>query len=414
MNRPFIPFHRPSIGQEEIDEVIATLRSGWLTTGPRAERFENEFKKYVRSPYALAVNSGTAALHLALTALKIGPGDEVITSPLTFCATVNAILHVGAKPVLADIGEDGNIDPDIAASCITDRTRALVPVHLGGLACDMEALWLLARRSGLFVVEDAAHATGSHYKGVPIGAVCDGDRSDAVAYSFYATKNLTTGEGGMVTSHDASLADRMRISCLHGISKDAWNRYGEHGNWYYEVTDCGFKYNLSDIQAALGIHQLRKQEQLLETRSRYAGMYDEAFQDLDEVELPPRRSQTRHSWHLYALRLNLDKLIINRDQFILELRKHGIGASVHFIPLPFHPFFAGLQVATKMSCPRAFNLYPRLVSLPLYPAMTQDEVLRVVEAVREIVGAARRARSIYLACQVEASCDAPEQPNFSS
>jgi dTDP-4-amino-4,6-dideoxygalactose transaminase len=372
-----------------------------LTTGPRAEQFENEFKQYVGAPYALAVNSGTAALHLPLAALKIGPGDEVITTPLTFCATANTILQVGAKPVLADIGEDGNIDPHAVASRITGQTRALIPVHLGGLACEMQALWSLARQYGLFVIEDAAHATGSHYKGLPIGAHCDEDRSDAVAYSFYATKNLTTGEGGMVTTHDAVLTDRMKVLCLHGISKDAWNRYTEHGNWFYEVVACGFKYNLSDLQAALGIHQLRKQEQFLEARSSYAAFYDEAFRDLPELELPPRRSDSRHSWHLYALRLNLDKLSINRDEFIVELRRHGIGASVHFIPLPLHPFFAQLDKETHAACPRALELYPRLVSLPLYPALTQDEVGRVTESVRTVIRGARTTRPFYFHAEPE-------------
>ena len=264
-----IPYNLPTIEQEEIDEVISTLRSGWLTTGPRTAQFEAEFKAYVGAPHALAVNSATAGLHLGLAALGVGAGDEVITTPLTFCATVNTILHVGATPVLADVDSDGNIDPASIAERITPRTRAVMPVHLGGLPCDMDPIWRLARKHGLFVVEDAAHAVGSHYRGYPIGAGHPPSalHSDVVAYSFYATKNLTTGEGGMVTTHQQRLDERMRTLCLHGISKDAWNRYSERGNWYYDVTVSGFKYNLSDIQSAIGIHQLRKQERFTAARA---------------------------------------------------------------------------------------------------------------------------------------------------
>ncbi len=341
-NKQFIAFHRPSVGRLEIDEVVAALESGWLTTGPRTARFEREFREYVQAPYSLAVNSCTAAMHLALAALGIGPGDEVITSPLTFCATVNCIMHVGATPVLADIGRDGNIDPQSVAERITERTRALLPVHFGGLPCDMNAIWKLARSRNLHVVEDAAHAVGAFHDGFPIGGGNPrlGYASDAVAFSFYATKNLTTGEGGMLTSASESLMEKARILCLHGISKDAWNRYTEKGNWYYEVVECGFKYNLTDIQSALGLAQLQQQEDFVKTRAAYANFYTEQFSEIEELETPPDSPQCRHAWHLYALRLNLDKLAISRADFIEELRKKGIGASVHFIPIPKHAFFA--------------------------------------------------------------------------
>src|SRR5262245_60915355 len=276
---PFIPFNLPEIGKEEIDEVVDTLKTGWITTGPKTAQFEREFKEYVKAPYALAVNSATSGMHLALVALGIGPGDEVITTPMTFCATVNVILETGATPVLADIREDGNIDPASIAEKITTRTRAILPVHIGGLPCDMDAIWAIAREKGLYVVEDAAHAIGTNYKGYPIGAgnPAKGYRSDVVCFSFYATKNLTTGEGGMVVTHDQELYDKMKVLCLHGISKDAWDRYSERGNWYYEVMACGFKYNLSDIQSAIGIHQLRKQEEFVKARERQARQYNEAF-----------------------------------------------------------------------------------------------------------------------------------------
>src|SRR6266480_2475659 len=302
----FIPFHRPSIGDEEIAEVVDTLRSGWLTTGPKTAQFEREFAFYVHSPYSLATNSCTASLHLALAALGIGPGHEVITTPLTFCATVNAIMHVGATPVLADVADDGNIDPSSVEARLTPHTKAIIPVHLAGLPCNLASLWRIANRHGLRVIEDAAHAVGTVYEQKPIGAATldPPSGSDAVAFSFYATKNLTTAEGGMVTTAHQELHDRMKRLCLHGISRDAWNRYTDRGNWYYDVHECGFKYNLSDLQSAVGIHQLRKQERFIETRNRYAQLYTSILADTEEVELPPEAPVgARHAWHLYAIRL---------------------------------------------------------------------------------------------------------------
>jgi dTDP-4-amino-4,6-dideoxygalactose transaminase len=390
MTDTYIGFHRPSIGEEEIQEVVDTMRSGWLTTGTRAARFEREFAEYVDAPYAVAVNSATAALHLALAALGVGPGDEVITTPMTFCATVHAILHVGASPVLADIGADGNIDPEQIRRRITPRTRAIIPVHMGGLPCDMNAIWSIAREKQIHVVEDAAHAAGACIDGRPIGARSSaGAASDAVAFSFYATKNLTTGEGGMATTHRRALADAMRMLSLHGTSHDAWSRYTGRGDWRYSVLAHGFKYNLSDIHAAIGIHQLRKLERFLDQRAMYAGLYNAAFEGLEEVEVPPDRPGTRHAWHLYILRLNLDRLTIDRHEFICQLRERGIGTSVHFIPIPMHPFFAQLPLA-GYACPRALELYSRIVSLPLYPAMTEEEVQYVAQSVRDILQHSRR------------------------
>jgi dTDP-4-amino-4,6-dideoxygalactose transaminase len=393
-----VPFHRPSIGPEEIDEVVRTLESGWLTTGPRTAQFEQEFAEYVQVPHAQAVNSCTAGLHLALAALNVGPGAEVITTPLTFCATVNVIFHVGATPVLADIGPDGNIDPASIESRITERTKAIMPVHMAGLPCDMNAIWALAKRYGLSVIEDCAHAAGSRYRGFPIGAGNPetGDRSDASVFSFYATKNLTTGEGGMVATHDAALADSLKILCLHGISKNAWNRYSDRGSWYYEVLRPGFKYNLTDIQSSIGIHQLRKLEDFTETRTRIVRRYNEAFADVEEFELPPDKEDCRHAWHLYALRLNLDKLEIAREEFIAELTRMGIGTSVHFIPIPLHPFFAPFANLPENECPRALALYPRLISLPLYPGMSESQIDYVVESTKEVARRASKKKALFV------------------
>ena len=376
----FLPFSLPDIGEEEINAVVNTLRSGWLTTGPTTFQFEKDFRESVAAATALAVNSCTAGLHLALAALGIGAGDEVITTPLTFCSTVNVILQVGATPVMADVGPDLNIDPSAVQCAITHRTRAIVPVHLAGLPCEMDSLWTLARKHGLRVIEDGAHAAGTSYKNIPIG----GGHSDAVAFSFYATKNLTTGEGGMVTSADQSLHERMRLLCLHGISRDAWRRYAKDGNWHYDVVESGFKYNMSDIMAAIGIQQLRKLARMIARRTEIALRYNEAFSELSELELPSTREDCRHSWHLYILRLNLDGLSIDRAQFFSEMHALGVGCSVHFIPIPLHLYYKNLNLDGE--CSRALAEYPRLLSIPIYSGMTDDQVERVIAAVKTVVG----------------------------
>jgi dTDP-4-amino-4,6-dideoxygalactose transaminase len=398
MNPINIPFHRPTIDQDEIDEVVQTLKSGWLTTGPRTTAFEQEFKTYVGAPYAQAVNSCTAGLHLSLAGMGIGPGMEVITTPLTFCATVNVILHSGATPVLADVGPDGNIDPEAVASRITAKTRAIMPVHLAGLPCQMSSIWDLARRHGLRVIEDAAHAAGARYDGEPIGAAnsFSGNHSDAAVFSFYATKNLTTGEGGMITTANDALAEKAKILCLHGISKNAWDRYTDRGHWFYDVLFPGFKYNLTDLQSAIGLHQLKKLNQFIETRTRYAKLYNELLGGVDELELPPDRPNCRHAWHLYVLRLRLEDLTITRDEFITALRERGIGSSVHFIPIPLHRFFAVFANRPENQCPRALALYPRLVSVPLYPAMSEGQIEYVANTAREIVQKYRKRQPVFV------------------
>lgn len=397
----FIPFNRPEIGEEEEREVIEVLRSGWLTTGERTQRFEKEFCAYTGARYAQAVNSCTAGLHLALAALDIGPGDEVITTPLTFCATVNVILHQGATPVLADIGDDFNISPEAIEQRITPRTRAILPVHFAGLPCRMNEIWEMAGRKGIAVVEDAAHATGTYYHGAHVGDATQ-SLSDAVAYSFYATKNLTTGEGGMVTTNREDLQQRIRRLTLHGISKDAYNRYAENGSWYYEVVEPGFKYNLSDLQSAVGIAQLKKIEAMTARRAELAKLYNSLLGGRDDLQLPPDSELARHCWHLYVLRIDPEAIGISRDEFINELRAAGIGTSVHFIPVPLHPYFAKWADREENRCPRAIQTFQQIISLPLYPSLTEQQVRRVAASMLEIADRSRK-RDLVAAAPVERS-----------
>lgn len=391
----YIPFSVPDIGPEEIDEVVETLRSGWLTTGERTKRFETDFCGYTGASNAIALNSCTSALHLALIALGVGPGDEVITSPLTFCATVNTILHVGATPVLADVREDGNIDPFEIERKVSPRTRVIMPVHLAGLACDMDAIWRTAAKHGLRIVEDAAHAVGTLYRGEHLGG--PSSLSDAVAYSFYATKNITTGEGGMLTTNDSSIVARLRTLALHGISRDAWKRYRKDGSWYYEVVEAGFKYNLSDLQSAIGIHQLRKLETFIQRRTEWAALYTELLSDVEELELPRTTTPCRNAWHLYMVRLKPSKAHLVRAEFIEQMREHNIGLSVHFIPIPLQPFFARWKEVAVKDCPRALALYEKLVSLPLYPSLREQDVIRIVASIKNILANAARRSTVPVA-----------------
>jgi dTDP-4-amino-4,6-dideoxygalactose transaminase len=393
----FLPYALPSIGEEEIAEVVDSLRSGWVTTGPKVKRFEAELAQYIDANHAIAVNSCTAGLHIALTALGIGPEDEVIVPTFTFCSTANVVVHLGARPVLVDAGEDFNIDPTRIENAITSRTKAIMPVHYSGQACDLEAVYRIASTHGLAVVEDAAHAIGATYRGKKIGSshlfmsLSNGEpvRSAAV-FSFYATKNMTTGEGGMISTSDDALAERMRLLTLHGMSRDAWKRYTSAGSWYYEVVEPGYKANMTDIQAALGIHQLRRLEGFIETRQQYARMYDEAFTSLDEILTPITHEDRSHIYHLYPILLDLERLTIDRARFIEEMRKRNIGTSVHFIPVHLHPFYRDRFRYPEGNFPRAEDLYQRLVSLPLYPAMTETDVQDTIAAVGDLVQVFRR------------------------
>jgi dTDP-4-amino-4,6-dideoxygalactose transaminase len=386
VRKEFLPPFSPYLGEDEWNEVLDTLQSGWITMGPKTERFEEVFADYVGSQHAIAVSSCTAGLHLALVAGDVGPGDEVITTPLTFCSTANVIVHQGAVPVLADVRPDTlNIDPVEIERKITPRTRAVIPVHLAGHPCQMDEIRAIAEQHALLVVEDAAHATGAKYRGTMIGSI-----GDATVFSFYAIKSLTTGEGGMITTEDDRLAERMRIARLHGISTDAWKRYSAQGSWYYEVLLPGYKYNMTDIQASLGIHQLAKQEEFLEVRHRYADMYTDAFKHLPEITTPVVENHVRHAWHLYIIRLDLERLMIDRGQFIEALRRENIGTSVHFIPLHLHPYYRERYGFKKGDFPVAEALYEGIVTLPLYPKMSPEDVEDVIETVSKVVTESRR------------------------
>src|SRR3990172_7777825 len=383
---PFLPFALPEIGEEEIEEVVATLRSGWLTGGPRVQRFEEGFRRVTGAQHAVALSSCTAGLHLALLASGIGPGDEVITTPFTFCATVNVIIHAGATPVLADIREeDNNIDLAEVARKVTPRTKALMPMHYGGQPCHMDELLSLAREHGLRVIEDAAHALGAQDRGRPIGAL-----SDAAVFSFYPIKPITTGQGGMLTTNDEALAGQVRILSLHGLSKNAWNRYAEGGSAEYQVLAPGFNYSMTDIQAAIGIHQLEKLERFQSRRAHLAGVYDRLLAGVPEVRCPQTRANVVHAWHLYPIRLELGRLNISRNEFITELGKRGIGTSLHFIPIHLHPYYREAFGFQPGDFPVAEQVYAGLISLPLYPRMQDTDVERVVTAIQDIVQASRR------------------------
>lgn len=389
MRAAFLPYALPSIGEEEIAEVVDSLRSGWLTSGPKVRRLEGELAAYLGARHALAVSSCTAALHIALTALSIGPGDEVVVPTMTFCSTANVVVHLGARPVLVDVGPDLNVTPEVIEAALTPHTRAIVPVHYGGQPCDLEAIHALAARHGLPIVEDAAHAIGARFRDQKIGSDALAAPRSITCFSFYAIKNMTTGEGGAIATADDGLAETMRLLTLHGMSRDAWKRYTGAGSWYYEVVLPGYKDNMTDIQAALGIHQLQKLEGFIETRRRYARLYDEAFVDLPEVEVPIVRPGRCHVYHLYPILLSLERLAIDRAQFIEELRSRGIGTSVHFVPVHLHPFYARQFGYRPGDLPCAEALYSRLISLPLYPAMSVTDVADVIHAVGDVVRAFR-------------------------
>ncbi len=381
-----VPFFVPDIGQAEIDSVVESLRSGWITTGPKTKEFERQFAEYVGAPRAIAVNSATAALHLALDAIGVGRGDEVIVPTMTFTATAEVVVHLGGKPVLVDCrAEDFNLDVEQLESRITSRTKAIIPVHYGGQPCEMDRILDIARRHKLTVIEDAAHALPAAYRGRKVGGI-----GDVTCFSFYANKTITTAEGGMITTADEELAERMQIRSLHGMSKDAWKRFTSEGSWYYEVVYPGYKYNLTDVASALGLEQLKRSDDFWRRRQAVAMRYNAALADVPEIVTPLAAPHVQHAWHLYVIRLQTERLKIDRNRFIQELTAAQVGVSVHYLPLHMHPWYRDAYGYKPEDFPVAAGLFNEIITLPVYPRMTEADVDYVAGAVRRIAAEYRR------------------------
>lgn len=398
MNDTFIPFALHTIEQDEIDEVVDTLKSNWITTGPKTKLFEKQFADYIGVKHAISVNSCTAALHLALEAINIQEKDLVITTPFTFTATAETIRYLNAEPLFIDIDQKTfnmdayRVEEFLQKSNIDlNKIKAILPVHYGGQACDMDAIIRVAKKYNLKVIDDAAHALPTTYKGQKIGTI-----GDLTCFSFYATKTITTGEGGMVVSNDDNIIERIRTMRLHGINRDVFNRYNsDKAEWYYEVVAPGFKYNLTDIASAIGLHQLKKVERFQKEREKIALMYNEAFQNLVEIEIPYiQHPENKHAWHLYVIKINLEKLMIDRSEFINQLKKAGIGTSVHFIPLHMQPYYRQRYGFKPTDFPVTYSVYNQVLSLPIYPKMTENDVKRVVTVVKNVIQKNKKIKNI--------------------
>jgi dTDP-4-amino-4,6-dideoxygalactose transaminase len=377
----YLHFALPDLDESESIQIREALESGWITTGPKANQFEADFASTVGAKHAIAVNSCTAAMHLALDAIGLKAGDEVITTPYTFAATAEVVRYFGARPVFVDVDAVTlNINPELITSAVTERTKAILPVHVAGLPADLDRINSVARHYGFPVIEDAAHAFPTKYNGRMVGSL-----SDMTCFSFYATKTITTGEGGMICTESEEWADRCRIMSLHGISKDAWKRYTAQGSWYYEIIAPGYKYNMTDIAAAMGLAQLKKANMMLEKRRGIARIYDAAFSQIPQLQIPHDEPHHQHAWHLYMLRLNLEAIQIDRAQFYDELKRKNIGASVHFIPLHAHPYYRELYGYTPEDFPVAYREYMREISLPIYSRMSDGDVQDVIDAVTDTV-----------------------------
>jgi perosamine synthetase len=372
-----IPFHKTHTTQQEVDAVVEAIESGWLTMGPKTIEFEKMFKDFVGSREAVSVNSATAALHLALKAIGLKRGDEVIVPTNTFVATAEVVTYFDAVPVLCDIEEDThNIDVSKIEALITQKTKAVMPVHFAGQPCDMDEIYTIAKKYGLKVIEDAAHAMPSSYKGVKIGGLLE---SDITCFSFYATKTLSTGEGGMATTNSSDYAKNMKINRLHGISRDAWDRYTAKGSWYYEIVDNGNKYNTTDINSAIGMVQLKKQDMLRDKREYIAKKYNEAFRNHPKITVPYVKEDRISSWHLYVIKID------NRDEVIEHLKTKGVGCSVHFIPVHKHPYYKEKYGYSNKDYPIANKVFEKSLSLPIYPDMNDEEIEYVIKNILEIV-----------------------------
>jgi perosamine synthetase len=375
--KDFIPFHKPFQDESEVNEVIDTIRSGWWTTGPKTKKFENEFKSYLGCSNSLAVSSWTAAAHLALEAIGLKPGDEVIVPAMTFTSTAEIVCYFGAVPVIVDVQRDTfNIDPVQVEKAITNKTKAIIPVHFGGQPCDLDELTDLAASNNIKIVEDAAHALPAVYKGRKIGTI-----SDVTCFSFYATKTLATGEGGMICTEDEGIAKRCSIMRLHGINSDAWKRYTSEGSWYYEVIAPGYKYNFTDIQAGLGLAQLKKIELLHRLRKEISEKYDSGFETNALIRTHKIRKDRNSAYHLYPIEIEIAKMTIDRARFVNELKDSGVGASVHFIPLYRHPFYRDTFKLKADNYPNSESIYSRIISLPIWPGMSDYQIEKVIGVV---------------------------------
>ena len=383
MNDDFLPFARPSISRAAIDEVVACLESGWITTGPRVQKFEQALKQYLGAPHVLALSSATAGLHLALLALDLQPGDEVITTPMTFAATLNTIVLAGGRPVLVDVEPHTyNMDVTRLADAIGERTRAIMPIHFAGLPVDLDPLYALAKKHGLRVIEDAAHAIGTEYRGRRIGAF-----GDTQVFSFHPNKNITTGEGGAIATRDEKYAARLALLRFHGMDREAWNRFGKTGSQHYEIVEPGYKYNMMDIQAALGLHQLPALDGFIRRRTELAQRYQRLLADWRKLALPRAPSYShRHAWHLYTPLVNAEAAGMNRDDFMQALKQRNIGTGLHYRAVHLYPYYRERFGFKRGDFPIAESIGDRIVSLPLFPDMTDVDQDRVVDAMRDMFG----------------------------
>jgi dTDP-4-amino-4,6-dideoxygalactose transaminase len=379
--KEFLPFSRPTIDQAAIDEVVSCLKSGWITTGPRVKKFEEDLKAYLSAPYVLALSSATAGLHVALAALELKPGDEVITTPMTFAATLNTIVLTGGKPVLVDVDEHTyNMDVGQVERAITKRTRAIMPVHFAGLPVDLDPLYAIAEKHGLRVIEDAAHAIGTEYKGQRIGSF-----GDTQVFSFHPNKNMTTGEGGCVTTRDAKLAEAIALLRFHGMDREAWNRFGKSGSQHYEIIAPGYKYNMMDIQAALGIHQLPALEGFIEQRTALALRYQKRLAGWPQWSLPASPSyKHRHAWHLYTPLINPEAAGMDRDAFMQGMKERNIGTGLHYRAAHLYPYYVEHFGFRRGDFPHAETVSDRIVSLPLFPTMTEAEQDAVIDTMADL------------------------------
>ena len=377
----FLPYGTQWFDEKEINEVVDSLKSSWITTGPKMQLFEENFKKFKGSKYAVAVNSGTAALHVSTSSIDIKPGDEVITTPLTFVASANCVVYRGGTPVLADIKKDTyNIDPNEIRKKITSKTKAIIPVHFTGQPCEMDEICEIAEEHDLFIIEDAAHAVDAEYKGKKIGNI-----SDLTVFSFHPAKNMTTAEGGMVTTNNDELYEKLLMFRTHGITKDAVNRFGKSGGYYYDMQYLGFRYNLSELHASLGIHQLIKLPTFQKRRREIVKIYNRELENFDEITIPFVKKNIKHSWHLYVIQLNLEKLRVDRDFIFKALRAENLGVNVHYIPVHYHTYYQNKFGFKKGMLPNIEWLFPRLLTIPLFPKMSDDDVYDVINSLEKVL-----------------------------